>query len=140
VGFQGPVPFPRCRGNAPERPGTGPAGAILSRSPTEGLDFDPADGDSLPDLLALVPHREPPGFPAFSSARFRDTLGIDPCPSLERGGLVNARFRVANLAYRSSDEIVIRGWLLQPVALRCYRLLACDRRLHGADARSRRRG
>jgi cephalosporin-C deacetylase len=79
-----------------------------------GYGFDPSYGYSLDDLLAVEPPAGPPDFTAFWTARYRRALAIDPTPRLGPSQVVIPRFDVEEIAYRSTDEFTIRGWLLRP--------------------------
>ncbi|NCC29455.1 MAG: deacetylase [Gammaproteobacteria bacterium] len=81
----------------------------------QGFGFDPSYGYSLSDLLSVSPPEAPPGFEDVWSRRYRRALEIDPMPTLGISDLVDRRFRIDEIAYRSTDDFTIRGWLLQPI-------------------------
>ncbi len=80
-----------------------------------GFPFDPTYGYSLDDLLAVQPPPEPADFVPFWRARYRRALMVEPNSRLRPADLTDARFRVHDLAYSSTDGFTIRGWLLTPL-------------------------
>jgi cephalosporin-C deacetylase-like acetyl esterase len=78
--------------------------------------FDPTCGYDLAGLLAIAPPPEPAGFVETWRARYAEAVAIDPAPQLHASAARRPGFRVLDLAYRSSDDFPIRGWLLLPVA------------------------
>lgn len=79
-----------------------------------GLGFDPTYGYTLADLLAVAPPAEPSGFIAFWRDRYDKASRIDPRPERRAWAQRDARFRIEELAYRSTDDFRIGGWLLSP--------------------------
>jgi cephalosporin-C deacetylase len=76
--------------------------------------FDPAYGYDLDGLLHVGPPPEPPGFVEVWEARYRAALAVDPAPRLSPAGRRSDGIEVFDLAYRSTDDVLIQGWLLQP--------------------------
>lgn len=79
-----------------------------------GYPFDPSYGYDLPALLAVEPPPEPAGFAETWRARYRAAVAVDPAPQVSRSGDRRHGFTVLDLAYRSTDDFPIRGWLLLP--------------------------
>jgi cephalosporin-C deacetylase len=86
-----------------------------------GYPFDPAYGLTLPDLLAIEPPPEPPGFVPFWGERCARARLVDPAPRLAHCGLHHPRLRVYDLEYRSTGGFPIRGWLVKPLFRRATR-------------------
>ena len=76
--------------------------------------FDPSYGLALGDLLAVDAPPEPPGFAAFWASRYRRARAVDPAPETHPSGFTHPALVVHDLAYQSTDDHVIRGWLLAP--------------------------
>jgi len=76
--------------------------------------FDPSYGYALEQLLAVAAPPEPPGFVPFWRGRFRRACEIDPFPKVVPSGIRHPRFQVFDLAYGSTDEITIKGWVAAP--------------------------
>jgi cephalosporin-C deacetylase len=76
--------------------------------------FDPTYGLDLDELRALTPPAAPPGFDAFWRARYDRALGCDPRPWLSPSESRHPDWIVHDIAYRSTDDFPIRGWLLLP--------------------------
>lgn len=76
--------------------------------------FDPTQGFTLRDLAALRPPPLAPGFDAFWQPRYERALRRDPAPRLTRNPLRHAYWAVHDLAYTSTDDFPIGGWLLLP--------------------------
>lgn len=81
---------------------------------SHGYPFDPAQGLSLAELLALEPPEPPPDFAAFWRHRHAAARKIAPEPRLQATGRRLGRHLVHDLTYRSSDGVEIGGWLLLP--------------------------
>lgn len=76
--------------------------------------FDPTYGYTL-DRLLEVDAPEPPGdFEGFWKSRFEKVAGLDPEPVLREVPGGTPRWRVAELSYRTTDGLPIRGWALLP--------------------------
>lgn len=76
--------------------------------------FDPSYGYSLDTLLQVEPPPEPEGFEAFWRLRHQRALAVEPQIALTPSAYVRAGFRVWDMAYRSTDDFPIHGWLLEP--------------------------
>jgi cephalosporin-C deacetylase len=80
------------------------------------LPFDPSHGYDLPGLLAVKPPPEPPDFAAFWCARYRRALAVDPRPEVGPPRHARPGWLLRDLAYRSTDDFHIHGWLIEPDA------------------------
>ncbi|MCF7985328.1 MAG: acetylxylan esterase [Thiohalocapsa sp.] len=76
--------------------------------------FDPSYGDDLDALLRIEPPPAPADFAANWQQRYRAALHVDPAPQLSRSADDRPGFVVHELAYSSTDDFPIRGWLLVP--------------------------
>lgn len=78
--------------------------------------FDPRYGYTQEQLLQIgPPETEPEGFVDYWKERFARTARIDPKPILEgEPWLENGRL-VQRVAYTSTDNVTIRGWLTRPL-------------------------
>ncbi len=79
-----------------------------------GFDFDPTHGFTLDALRALKPPEAPPGFDAIWRARHDRAIGVDPQPRLSRSKTSHPAWHVHDVAYTSTDDFPIGGWLLLP--------------------------
>ncbi|MBS9478073.1 acetylxylan esterase [Ancylobacter radicis] len=76
--------------------------------------FDPTHGFDLAGLAMLRPPPLAPGFDAFWQPRYERALARDPVPRLTRSALRHPSWQVYDLAYVSTDDFPIGGWLLLP--------------------------
>ena len=76
--------------------------------------FDPSYGYDLPALLKVNPPAEPAAYAAFWQARYTRALAVDAQAQLRPATWHRPGFRVWDLAYRSTEDFTIRGWLLEP--------------------------
>lgn len=76
--------------------------------------FDPSYGYSLAQLLAITTPKEPKNFDSFWQSRYQEALKLAPKPEIKL--IHNDKFgwRVFSLCYSSTDNAIIRGWLLVP--------------------------
>ncbi len=77
-------------------------------------DFDPTYGLEVEELRAMRPPPAPPNFDEFWRARHVRALGVNPQPRLSESGSSHPNWRVYDIAYTSTDEFRIGGWLLLP--------------------------
>lgn len=98
------------------------------------FDFDPTYGMDLAQLEAIAPPEAPDGFDVFWQERYRRALAVDPAPKLDRNPLRHPRWQVFNIAYRSTDNFPIGGWLLLPKAGEIRRGLVVGHGYGGRDA------
>lgn len=98
------------------------------------FDFDPTYGMDLAKLEAVVPPEAPDGFDVFWQGRYRRALSVDPMPKLDRNPLRHPKWQVFNVAYRSTDDFPIGGWLLLPKAGEIRRGLVVGHGYGGRDA------
>jgi cephalosporin-C deacetylase len=77
-------------------------------------DFDPTYGLGLAELLAITPPQAPPGFDAFWRTRYARALSVDPRLKLSESQSSHPNWQVHDIAYTSTDELPIGGWLLRP--------------------------
>ena len=75
--------------------------------------YDPSYGYSLDNLLAVPAPNQPPDFSAYWQQRYQQTLSFSPQYSLTACGNF-AGFLIYDLSYQSTNNIVIKGWLLVP--------------------------
>jgi cephalosporin-C deacetylase len=88
-------------------------------TPTEqslahGYPFDPSYGYDLQGLFAIEPPPVPDGFAEVWRERYRAALAVDPSPRLARSRDQNAGYHCLDIAYRSTDDFHIGGWMLIP--------------------------
>lgn len=76
--------------------------------------FDPSYGYSLQQLLAVATPREPKNFAPFWQNRYQHALTLSPNPQLKESGQTQAGWRVFEISYTSTNNCLIRGWLLLP--------------------------
>lgn len=76
--------------------------------------FDPGYGMGLRDLRAVTPPQPPADFAAFWRDRHARARQLDPRPALGRSLLSHPDWWVFDLAYRSTGDFPINGWLLLP--------------------------
>ena len=78
--------------------------------------FDPNYGYSLKQLLAISPPTEPKDFDVFWQKRYQAALSIAPQPQMQIISEDTQGWRVFDIRYTSSDNFLIRGWLLVPTS------------------------
>lgn len=76
--------------------------------------FDPTHGTTLDALMAVRAPDGPADFAGFWQKRARRARRLDPQPSLRQSPLTHPDWQVLEIAYRSTDDFPIRGWLLLP--------------------------
>ena len=76
--------------------------------------FDPTFGYSLNDLLAVKTPLEPKDFDGFWSNRYQKALSVNPKPHIRLNTEDKFGWQVFDIAYTSTDNFPIRGWLLLP--------------------------
>lgn len=76
--------------------------------------FDCSYGYSLDQLLAVAAPQAPSDFAEFWRARHRRARNQQTFPQLGPSPISRQGFVVHRLSYRSTDDCVIRGWLLEP--------------------------
>ncbi len=81
---------------------------------THSFDFDPSYGMDLQALLQVTAPPAPGDFAEFWRVRYQRVLQIAALPSLEDTGQIEQGWRVFELQYRSTDAVLIGGWLLVP--------------------------
>lgn len=83
---------------------------------TSAYRVDSAQGYSLNQLLNVKPPKEPADFDRFWQSRYRKALSLAPRPSIRIVDNNRQGWQVFEISYRSTDDIMIRGWLLLPAA------------------------
>jgi cephalosporin-C deacetylase len=78
--------------------------------------FDPTYGLGIDELRAIRPPQGPPGFDEFWRARHAAALRVDPQPRLSESGSSHPDWHVHDVAYTSTNQFQIGGWLLLPRA------------------------
>lgn len=78
------------------------------------FEFDPTYAMSRDMLLAVEPPEAVAGFDAFWAERYRQALAVDPMPAMLPSKSRHAGWEVFDLAYRSTGDFRIGGWLLLP--------------------------
>ncbi len=81
---------------------------------TENYGFDPSYGYTLPELLQVKPPKEPPEFDGFWQARYQKVLNLQTRPEIKDTGKTQAGWRIFKICYHSTENFIIRGWLLLP--------------------------
>jgi cephalosporin-C deacetylase len=81
---------------------------------SHGFHFDPAYGYTLETLLRVGCPEEPGDFEEFWRVRYQRALAIRPEPRLSNRQDGHPDYAVHDLAYRSTDDCLIGGWLLVP--------------------------
>jgi len=76
--------------------------------------FDPSYGYSLDQLLAVKPPKEPKDFDRFWRMRYQNALTIAPIPQTRKITKNKLGWDVYEISYQSTDDFIIRGWLLLP--------------------------
>ncbi len=79
-----------------------------------GFHFDPTYGYTLDRLLQIGCPDEPPDFAGFWQARYARALELRPEPRLSNRQDWHRDYECHDLAYRSTDDFTIHGWLLIP--------------------------
>jgi cephalosporin-C deacetylase len=77
-------------------------------------DFDPTHGLDLEQLRAICAPEAPANFDDFWRARYARALGLDPRPRLSDSVGSHPDWLVHDIAYTSTDDFTIGGWLLLP--------------------------
>lgn len=75
--------------------------------------FDPSYGYDLERLLTVLPPPAPEGFAEFWQNRYQNILLFNPEFERQKTG-THAGFKVFDIRYRSTGDIQIGGWLLEP--------------------------
>lgn len=78
-------------------------------------EFDPSYGYTIETLLDVKAPKEPKDFDAFWTARYQNALTIDAKPQTTVVSENQDGWRVLEITYTSTDNFIIRGWLLLPV-------------------------
>lgn len=86
----------------------------MSMPAAHPFDFDPTHGFTLDRLRGIAAPEGPPEFDGFWRARLGRALQVDPRPRLRRSALGHADWVVDDIAYTSTDDFPIGGWLLLP--------------------------
>lgn len=87
----------------------------MSTAPkSHGYPFDPSHGLNLDALLQIAPPEPAPHFERFWRARYARAAQMRPRPKLIPSGIGCGAYRVYDLRYRSSDDVLIGGWVLLP--------------------------
>jgi cephalosporin-C deacetylase len=81
---------------------------------TTNYNFDPTFGYTLNQLLAVKTPIEPKDFEDFWINRYQKALAVDPKPNTRLISEDKSGWRVFEIAYSSTDNFPIRGWLLLP--------------------------
>ena len=76
--------------------------------------FDPCYGYELETLLTVPSPPSPPDFAEFWQKRYQSALSIDTQPRLTAAAQTHPDYDVLDLTYRSTDDLLIGGWLLRP--------------------------
>ncbi len=76
--------------------------------------FDPGYGMTRETLLAVGWPDPPADFGAFWRRRHHAALRVDPAPRLGRSATQHEDWQVREIAYRSTNDFTIRGWLVLP--------------------------
>ncbi|BBL73761.1 acetylxylan esterase [Methylomagnum ishizawai] len=79
-----------------------------------GYHFDPTYGYGLERLLQIGCPDEPPDFAAFWQGRYARALELRPEPRLSQRQDWHPAYECHDIAYRSTDDFTIHGWLLIP--------------------------
>jgi cephalosporin-C deacetylase len=79
-------------------------------------DFDPSYGYSLAQLLAITAPKEPKDFDSFWQSRYQKALSLVPKPHIKLIHIDKFGWRVFMLSYTSTDNVIIRAWLLVPTS------------------------
>lgn len=105
----------------------------MSIPANHSYDFDPTYGFGLAELYTMRPPPPPPLFDEFWRARYVNALGLDTALQIGTGSAVHPGWLVHDIAYRSTDDFRIGGWLLLPEGGRIKRGLVVG---HGYGGRA----
>ena len=78
-------------------------------------EFDPSYGYTLDALLDVSAPKAPKDFDAFWMKRYQNALAVDAQPQTTVVSENQNGWRVLEITYTSTDNFIIRGWLLLPV-------------------------
>lgn len=78
--------------------------------------FDPTYGYTLPKLLGIAAPKEPQYFDNFWQMRYQTALYLPADPQTKIINENTEGWRVFEISYRSTDNFLIRGWLLLPIS------------------------
>lgn len=81
---------------------------------TSQYGFDPTYGYSLQQLLAVKAPKEPKDFDDFWQTRYQKALTVAPQPQTRIVNENRLGWRLFEISYSSTDNIINRGWLLLP--------------------------
>ena len=81
---------------------------------SHSYDFDPSYGYTQDDLLAVEPPAAPDDFAEFWQERYRRATELHPHPRIRHTGESHEGYEIYSLRYFSTDNFVIRGWVLIP--------------------------
>lgn len=100
---------------------------------SHSYDFDPRYGYSLEQLLEIKVPAPPADFADYWRQRYQRALQVAPCPQLQflkrhRG------FEIYQIQYTSTDQTIIRGWLLLPVDQAIVQAIVIGHGYGGRDA------
>lgn len=78
------------------------------------LPTDPTYGYTLKTLLEVQAPEAPAGFSDRWRGWFKKATQLDPRPVIHDTGQVRSHWKIFEINYRSTDEVLITGWLLVP--------------------------
>ena len=94
--------------------------------------FDPSYGYDLEKLKSIAPPEAPEDFAEFWQERYAKVIGLETNPVLGEEKAVG-KWIVRTLAYQSTDQITIRGWVLLPADGKIERGFVCGHGYGGIE-------
>ena len=76
--------------------------------------FDPTYNYTLDQLLDIEPPAIPSDFASFWESRYATAIAQSPNPTVSSSELEHPDFKIEEISFRSTDDVVIHSWLLTP--------------------------
>ena len=95
--------------------------AAYTRTIPHSYGFDPSHGYTLADLLKIPAPVAPEDFETFWSARYAAATTITPKIKIQASGSTTQGWKIHDIAYTSTGDFSVAGWLLVPESGRVER-------------------